>query len=64
MVAMERAETISGSSRESSRSALRIRYKLTVHARRERLLLAEEAALVALDSNAVIGSGSEARNPT
>lgn len=40
---------------------LRIRYKLTVHARRERLLLAEEAALVALDSNIVIASGSEAR---
>ncbi|GGA04995.1 MAG: helicase [Rhodobacteraceae bacterium] len=40
---------------------LRIRYKLTVHARRERLLLAEEAALVALDSNSVIASGSEAR---
>ena len=40
---------------------LRIRYKLTVHARRERLLLAEEAALVALDSNTVIASGSEVR---
>ena len=40
---------------------LRIRYKLTVHARRERLLLAEEAALVALDSKAVIASDSEAR---
>lgn len=40
---------------------LRIRYKLTVHARRERLLLAEEAALVALDSNTVIASGSKAR---
>lgn len=40
---------------------LRIRYKLTVHARRERLLLAEEAALVALDGNTVIASGSEAR---
>lgn len=40
---------------------LRIRYKLTVYARRERLLLAEEAALFALDSNTVIASGSEAR---
>ena len=40
---------------------LRIRYKLMVHARRECLLLAEEAALVALDSNKVIASGSEAR---
>ncbi|MBY5625919.1 DEAD/DEAH box helicase [Rhizobium leguminosarum] len=40
---------------------LRIRYKLTVHARRDRLLLAEEAALVALDSNTVLASGSKAR---
>ncbi|SIT01993.1 DEAD/DEAH box helicase [Paracoccus saliphilus] len=40
---------------------LRIRYKLTVHARRGRLLLAEEAALVALDSSTVLASGSEAR---
>ncbi len=40
---------------------LRIRYKLTVHARRERLLLAEEAALFALDSNTVFASGSKAR---
>jgi len=40
---------------------LRIRYKLTVHSRRERLLLAEEAALVALESDSVIASGSEAR---
>lgn len=40
---------------------LRIRYKLTVHARRERLLLAEEATLIALDSNAMIASGNEAR---
>lgn len=40
---------------------LRIRYKLTVHARRERLLLAEEAALVALEGNTVIASGSAAR---
>ena len=41
---------------------LRIRYKLTVHARRERLLLAEEAALVALDNNTVIASGCLARD--
>lgn len=40
---------------------LRIRYKLTVHARRERLLLAEEAVLVAIDSNTVVASGSDAR---
>lgn len=40
---------------------LRIRYKLTVHARRERLLLAEEAALVALEGNTVIAYGGAAR---
>ncbi|MFU0505624.1 helicase-related protein [Pseudaminobacter sp. NGMCC 1.201702] len=40
---------------------LRIRYKLTVHARRERLLLAEEAALVALHGDRVVASGEEAR---
>lgn len=40
---------------------LRIRYKLTIHARRERLLLAEEAALVALDNHSVIATGAEAR---
>ncbi len=36
---------------------LRIRYKATVHARRERLLLAEEAALVALQDGAIVASG-------
>lgn len=40
---------------------LRIRYKLTIHARRERLLLAEEAALVALDNNNVVATGAKAR---
>lgn len=40
---------------------LRIRYKLTVHARRERLLLAEEAALVALHDDRVVASGEDAR---
>ena len=40
---------------------LRIRYKLTVHARKERLLLAEEAALVALHDGAIVSSGEEAR---
>lgn len=40
---------------------LRIRYKLTVHARRERLLLAEEAALVALHGNEIAATESEAR---
>lgn len=40
---------------------LRIRYKLTVHARKERLLLAEEAALVALHDDRVVASGEDAR---
>ena len=41
---------------------LRIRFKLTVHARRERLLLAEEAALVALQGNEIIATGDSARD--
>jgi superfamily II DNA or RNA helicase len=40
---------------------LRIRFKLTVHARSERLLLAEEAALVALQGNEIIAVGDDAR---
>lgn len=40
---------------------LRIRFKLTVHARRERLLLAEEAALVALQGDKIVAVGEEAR---
>jgi superfamily II DNA or RNA helicase len=40
---------------------LRIRFKLTVHARKERLLLAEEAALVALQGNEIIAKGEDAR---
>lgn len=40
---------------------LRIRFKLTVHARKERLLLAEEAALVALQGNEIIVTGEDAR---
>ncbi len=40
---------------------LRLRMKLTVHARRERLLLAEEAALVALQDGQVVASGEAAR---
>ncbi|HRQ87349.1 MAG TPA: DEAD/DEAH box helicase [Bacteroidia bacterium] len=40
---------------------LRIRYKLTIHARRERLLLAEEAALVALQGNEIIAIDGNAR---
>lgn len=40
---------------------LRIRYKLTIHARKERLLLAEEAALVALHDDRLVASGDDAR---
>lgn len=40
---------------------LRIRYKLTIHSRKERLLLAEEAALVALQGDRVVASGDAAR---
>ena len=40
---------------------LRVRFKLTVHARKERLLLAEEAALVALQGGEIVASGEAAR---
>ncbi len=40
---------------------LRIRYKLTIHARKERLLLAEEAALVAIEGDAITATGAAAR---
>lgn len=40
---------------------LRIRFKLTVHARKERLLLAEEAALVAVQGGKIVSSGEAAR---
>jgi superfamily II DNA or RNA helicase len=40
---------------------LRIRYKLTIHARRERMLLAEEAALVAFHGNEIVAIEDEAR---
>jgi hypothetical protein len=40
---------------------LRVRFKLTVHARKERLLLAEEAALVALQGHAIFAHGDAAR---
>ncbi|ASY43971.1 helicase [Sphingobium xenophagum] len=40
---------------------LRIRFKLTVHARKERLLLAEEAALVAVQGTRIVAVGEEAR---
>jgi len=41
---------------------LRVRYKLTIHARKERLLLAEEAALVALQGRGVVATGEDVRN--
>jgi len=40
---------------------LRIRFKLTVHARKDRLLLAEEAALVAIQGGQVVAAGEAAR---
>ena len=40
---------------------LRIRYKLTIHARREHMLLAEEAALVAFHGNEIFAIEDEAR---
>ena len=40
---------------------LRIRFKLTVHAKKERLLLAEEAALVAMQGDKIVASGEIAR---
>lgn len=42
-------------------AVLRVRFKLTVHARKERLLLAEEAALVALQGHAVVAHSDTAR---
>jgi hypothetical protein len=41
---------------------LRIRFKLTIHARKERLLLAEEAALVAILGSRIVAAGEEARS--
>jgi len=41
---------------------LRIRYKLTVHSRRERLLLAEEATLVALQGDQIVATNAEVRD--
>jgi hypothetical protein len=40
---------------------LRIRFKLTVHARREGLLLAEEATLAAIQGDKIVGVGDRAR---
>ena len=41
---------------------LRVRFKLTVHARKERLLLAEEAALVAIQGDRIVAAGEAARD--
>lgn len=41
---------------------LRVRFKLTVHARKERLLLAEEAALVAIQGGRIVAVGEAARD--
>lgn len=40
---------------------LRIRFKLIIHARKERLLLAEEAALVAIQGTRIVAVGEDAR---
>ena len=40
---------------------LRLRFKLTVHARKERLLLAEEAALIALHGDRIVAAHDAAR---
>lgn len=41
---------------------LRVRYKLTIHGRKERLLLAEEAALVALQGKSIVATGEVVRD--
>ncbi|MHC2371306.1 superfamily II DNA or RNA helicase [Bradyrhizobium diazoefficiens] len=41
---------------------LRIRFKLTVHARKERVLLAEEAALLAIQGTQIVAVGDAARD--
>jgi hypothetical protein len=38
-----------------------VRFKLTVHARKERLLLAEEAAIVAIQGSRIVAVGETAR---
>jgi superfamily II DNA or RNA helicase len=43
-------------------AVLRIRFKLTVHARKERLLLAEEAALIAIQGGRIVAVGEAARD--
>lgn len=41
---------------------LRNRYKLTIHSRKERLLLAEEAALVAVRGDTIVAEADEVRD--
>ena len=41
---------------------LRIRFKLTIHARKERLLLSEEAALIAIQSGQIVATDAAARD--
>jgi superfamily II DNA or RNA helicase len=41
---------------------LRVRYKLTIHGRKERLLLSEEAALIALKGKSIVATGEDVRD--
>ncbi len=41
---------------------LRLRFKLAVHSRKERLLLAEEAALIAVEGSGIVSSGEAVRS--
>lgn len=47
--------------RQTQVALLRLRFKLTVHSRREHFLLAEESALVALENGEVTAAGQEVR---
>ncbi|AAW61247.1 DEAD/DEAH box helicase [Gluconobacter oxydans] len=40
---------------------LRLRFKLTIHARKEKLLLAEEAAIIGIQGNQIVAEGEVAR---
>jgi len=52
----------SGVQQATRLAVLRIRFKLTVHARKERLLLAEEATIVAIQGSRIVAVGEAARN--
>lgn len=41
---------------------LRLRFKLTIHARKEKLLLAEEAAIIGIQGNQIVAEGEAARS--